>query len=218
MRTVFLAFICLVFSSFSIAQTSLSSFHEISATGSVQVTLKKGDKNQYTATGDTDKLKVEVDNGRLKVSRIDVQGGWNDRAIVTVWYKEIRSLNASAGAQVSHEGTLNAGDFELSTDTGANADVEIDAQSVEVVVGEGGVLRLAGACRVLDAKMTTGGVLKGRDLIAHTVYVSANTGSNASVHASDEIDASASLGASISYSGDPKIVKVKESLGGSVRK
>ena len=181
------------------------------------ITLKKGDKNQYTASGDTEKLKVQVEDGKLKVSRVDISDGWKNRAYVTVWYTDIRSLSASAGAQVAHEGTLNAGDFELSFDTGANGELTLDAQSLDVNVGEGGVLRLEGAARVVEATSTTGGILKARDLIAHRVYVSANTGASATVHATEEIDANASLGGSVSYTGDPAIVKVKESLGGSVR-
>ena len=209
--------VCASVFTLGISQESLSSFSRISVTGSVMITLKKGDKNQYTASGDTEKLKVQVEDGKLKVSRVDISDGWKNRAYVTVWYTDIRSLSASAGAQVAHEGTLNAGDFELSFDTGANGELTLDAQSLDVNVGEGGVLRLDGAARVVEATSTTGGILKARDLIAHRVYVSANTGASATVHATEEIDANASLGGSVSYSGDPAIVKVKESLGGSVR-
>jgi hypothetical protein len=199
------------------AQESLQAFNRISVTGSVILTLKKGDNTQYEATGDTDKLKIKVDDGKLKISRVDVTDGWKSRAYVTVWYTDIRSLYASAGAQISHEGTLNVGDFDLSTDTGASGDLVIDAQSLEVNVGEGGVLRLEGSTRVLEARASTGAILKARDLIAHRAYVSSNTGASATVYAKEEIDANATLGGAISYGGNPEIVRVKESLGGSVK-
>ncbi len=208
---------CAAFFTVSFAQESLSSFNRVVVTGSVMLTLKKGDQNQYSTSGDTDKVKVNVEDGKLKITRLDIKDGWNNRAYVTVWYTAIRSLSGSAGAQVAHEGTLNAGDFELSLDTGANGELAFDTQSLDVHVGEGGVLRLEGAARVLEVNATTGGILKARDLVAHRVYVSANTGASATVHATEEIDANASLGGSVSYSGDPEVVKVKESLGGSVR-
>jgi len=209
--------LALVLATISYAQESLSSFNRVSVTGSVILTLKKGDKTQYTATGDTDKLKVVVNDGKLKITRIEITDGWRNSAYVTVWYTDIRSLNASAGAQINHEGTLNAGDFELNTDTGANGDISIDAQSLEVNVGEGAILRLDGTTRVLEANVSTGGILKARDLIAHRAYVSANTGASASVHAIEEIDAKATLGGSITYEGDPGIIHVKETTGGSVK-
>jgi hypothetical protein len=199
------------------AQESLSSFNRVIVNGSIILTLKKGDKQQYTTSGDTEKLKIKVDDGKLKITRLNITDGWKDKVYVTVWYTDLRSVYASAGAQISHEGTLNAGNFELSMDTGANGELTIDAQSLDVNVGEGGVLRLDGSARVVEASATTGGILKARELIAHRVYVKSNTGASATVHATEEIDASASLGGSVSYTGDPEIVKVKESLGGSVR-
>lgn len=198
-----------------IAQESLSSFNKVSVTGSVILTLKKGDKTQYTTSGQTDNLKVRVEDGKLRVSRVDIKD-ISGRAYVTVWYTDIRSLSASAGAEIQHEGTLDAGDFELTTDTGAHGSITIKAESIDVTVGEGGVLRLDGTTHVLEATVTTGSTLKAHDLVAQHVYVTANTGGSASVNATDEIDANASLGGSINYTGSPGTVKVKESLGGSV--
>ena len=217
MKTALALCLSALMSTLSLAQESLNAFHRISVSGSVSVTLVKGDEPAYVATGNTDKLKVEVDNGKLRVSNIDVVDGWNKRAIVTVWYTEINTLYASAGADVKHEGTMNVSTLDLSADTGAKGDLTIDAQSMEVNVGEGSVLKLDGATKVLEAKVSTGGVLKSMDLIAHRVYVSANTGASATVHATEEIEASATLGANVSYSGDPSKVKVTENLGGSVK-
>lgn len=201
----------------ALSQETLSSFDRVVITGSVIVTLKKGESNAYTVTGDTDNLKVDVSAGKLKISRINIRDGWKSRSYVTVWYTDIRSLHASAGAQFKHEGTLNAGNFEVSADTGAHGELTIDAQSVDVRVGEGGIMRLSGSVRALEAAATTGGILKARELVAHRAYVSSNTGATVSVQATEEIDATASLGGSVSYSGDPSIVKIRETLGGSVR-
>jgi hypothetical protein len=158
-----------------------------------------------------------VDDGKLKVTRLDIKDGWKNPTYVTVWYTDLRDLSAGAGAEVSHEGTLNAGDFAVSFSSGAHGDLAIDAQSLDVKVGEGAILRLEGSVRVVEADASTGGILKARDLIAHRAYVNSNTGASLTIHATEEIEASASLGGSVSYSGDPEIVKVKESLGGSVR-
>ncbi|MDX1406725.1 MAG: head GIN domain-containing protein [Saprospiraceae bacterium] len=199
------------------AQTSLNDFQKISVSGNVKLILKQGNSPSYTASGNTSELKVRVEQGKLKITNNKVFKDWDKPVVVEVTYTSIRALYASAGAQVQNEGTLNVGDFELSVDTGANGDLLIDAQSLDARVGEGGVLRLEGSGRVLEASSTTGGVLKARDFIAHTVYVKANTGAMASVHASESIEANASMGGSITYSGNPQNVKSKESLGGSIR-
>ena len=84
-------------------------------------------------------------------------------------------------------------------------------------MGEGAVLKLHGTSRVLDAAATTGAVLKAMDFKAQTVYVRANTGGQASVHAIEKIEAKASMGGMISYFGDPEYVKSSETMGGNIR-
>ena len=201
----------------AMAQTSLNTFEKINVSGSVHLTLVKGSDLSYETSGDTDGLKVKVEQGAVHISRKKAFSGWDKPTNVTLTYNTLRVINASAGAKVEYDGTINAGDFEVDFDTGASGDLTIDAQSLEASVGEGGVLRLAGSARAFEATTTTGGVLKAREFIAHNVYVKANTGATASVHATDSIEASASLGGSVSYTGDPPKVNVKESLGGSVR-
>ncbi|MDX1476388.1 MAG: head GIN domain-containing protein [Saprospiraceae bacterium] len=216
MRFIFAIALCIATTA-ATAQTSLDAFQKISVSGNVKLTLKHGSNTSYTATGNTSELKVRVEQGKLKITNNKVFKDWDKPAVVEVTYTALRALYASAGAQVNTDGTLNAGDFDLSIDTGANGDLLIDAQSLDARVGEGGVLRLEGSGRVLEASSTTGGVLKARDFVAQTVYVKANTGALASVHASESIEASASTGGSITYSGNPQSVKSKESLGGSIR-
>lgn len=217
MKTLFIAALCVAFSTIGFAQESLFSFNQISVTGSIKLTLKKADKPEYSTSGDTDNLKIRVEDGKLKITRLDIADGWKNPTYVTVWYTDLRELSAGAGAEFSHEGTLNAGDLALTVSAGAHGDLIIDAQSLDVKVGEGGVLRLEGVVRVVEASASTGAVLKARDLIAHRVFITTDTGAAATVHATEEINANATLGGSVTYSGDPEIVKVKESLGGSVR-
>ncbi len=103
------------------AQQSLQSFERVIVTGSVHLTLKKGEENAYTASGDTVGLKVDVQGSRLQISRTNIlSDSGKGRANVTVWYRDVRSISASAGARVGHDGTLNAGDFDLNVDTGAS--------------------------------------------------------------------------------------------------
>ena len=49
-------------------QTSLDAFEHVSVFGNIHLKLVKGDKNEYTATGHTEELKVRVVEGKLKIS------------------------------------------------------------------------------------------------------------------------------------------------------
>jgi len=199
------------------AQTELESFEHIKTFGNVRVVLTQGDSYSYTASENLGELKISVKEGTLKISHKQNKRMWSERTVVEVTYKELRSLYASAGSEVVHDAIMEVGDFDLDFDSGAFARLKVDAQSIEVNVGEGAVLKLHGTSRVLEAAATTGGVLKAMDFKAQTVYVRANTGGQASVHATEKIEARASMGGMISYDGDPDYVRSSESMGGTVR-
>ncbi len=199
------------------AQTQLESFERLKTFGNVSVVLTQGDSYSYTADENLGDLKISVKDGTLKISHKQNQKMWSQRTVIEVTYKELRSIYASAGSEVVHEATMEVGDFDLDFDSGAFARLTIDAQSLEVNVGEGAVLKLHGTSRVLEAAATTGAVLKASDFKAQTVYVRANTGGQASVHAVEKIEAKASMGGMISYFGDPEYVRSSETLGGAIR-
>ena len=95
--------------------------------------------------------------------------------------------------------------------------LELEVDEVEAVTGEGGVMRLEGKARFLQAKGSTGSVLKAMSLVCENVDANSNTEASLSVHAVKRIDASATLGGNISYDGDPEVVRISENLGGNVR-
>jgi len=199
------------------AQTQLEPFEHIKTFGNISVVLTQGDSYSYTATENLGDLKISVKEGKLKISHKQNEKMWSKRTVVEVTYKELQSIYASAGSEVVHEATMEVGDMDLDFDAGAFARLTIDAQSVQANVGEGAVLKLHGSSRVLEAVATTGAVLKAMDFKAQTVYVRANTGGQASVHALEKIDAKASMGGMISYFGEPEYVKSYESMGGTVK-
>lgn len=201
----------------ALAQIKVEPFEHIKTFGNVRVVLTQGDSYSYTATENISDLKISVKEGKLKISHKQNEKMWSERTIVEVTYKELRSIYASAGSEVVHEATMEVSNLDLDFDSGAFARLTIDAQSVEANVGEGAVLRLNGTSRVFEAAATTGGVLKAMDFKAQTVYIRANTGAQATVHAVEKIEAKASLGGMISYFGDPEYVMSSETMGGSIR-
>lgn len=214
-NTLILIFAMLASAAFS--QTEIADFEHIKTFGNVRVVLTQGDSYAYSADENLSDLKISVKEGTLKISHKQNQRMWSERTVVEVTYKVLRSIYASAGSEVVHEATMELDALDLDFDSGAFARLTIDAQSLEVNVGEGAVLKLHGTSRVLDAVATTGGVLKAMDFKAQTVYIRANTGGQASVHAVEKIEAKASMGGMISYFGDPEYVKSKETMGGNIR-
>lgn len=198
------------------AQGDVEPFHRLSVFGNIELILIQGDKHHVDFSGNEEDLKVKIDEGKLKISHKHNEKMWSNPTTVTVTYTKLTTLDISAGAHCEHKGTMSAGDIVISTDAGAEARLEIEASGIEVIVGEGGVLTLKGKARVLEAKATTGGTFRANDLEAEAVYVRANTGGNAIVHASEHVEATAMMGGVITVLGDPNVARINESLGGTV--
>jgi hypothetical protein len=191
-------------------------FHKISVFGNIELVLKQGDTHFVDVQEHLEDLKIKVDEGKLKISHKHNEKMWSNPTIVTVTYNKLTNLDISAGAHAEHVGVMKVGDISISTDAGASARFEIEASGIDCIVGEGGVLTLKGKTRVLEAKATTGAVLKASDLEAEAAYVRANTGGDIIVHALEHIEATAMMGGVITVIGDPGVVRINESLGGTV--
>ena len=215
MRTI-LIFAAALLCTLTYGQTTLEPFEKLSVFGNIELVLIKGDKHSYTARENREDLKIRVVEGKLKIGHRHNQRTWSDKTVVEVTFVELRSLDASAGATIEYEDQIEVSDMFVSADAGAVVYLDLNAETIEAFTGEGGTMTLKGRCRVLEAKATTGSMLKADNLEAQSVYARANTGGKLRVHAVERIEASATLGGSVTYHGDPDIVRISESTGGSV--
>ncbi|MEM1122566.1 MAG: DUF2807 domain-containing protein, partial [Bacteroidota bacterium] len=101
--------------------------------------------------------------------------------------------------------------------SGGSGEIDVDQNSLEVSVSEGGNLKLRGKTNWQEIKVATGGTLSAYKLTASNSIVKANTGGSAKIMTTESIDARANTGGSITYKGDPKKVQEKDSLSGSVK-
>ena len=212
----FLVTFCLAIASSISSQTSLEPFDRVNAFGNVRVILTKGESPSFNATKKSDDLNIRIKEGTLKISHKHNDRMWSNPLIVEVTYTVLDEVNASAGANVEHDGVFEYGDIELSADAGAKVRFDMDASSVRAFVGEGGVITLDGICKHLEVKGSTGAIFEGRDLKAESVTARSNTGAELLVYAVESVDATAMMGGHVMISGDPPRVQINESLGGTV--
>jgi len=89
---------------------------------------------------------------------------------------------------------------------------KVDLRSVT-----GGIVTLSGTANELEATLGTGGILDAKNLRASAVEVSINAGGEASVFASEMVDAAVKAGGDIVIYGNPKKVNKETTLGGTIR-
>lgn len=121
---------------------------------------------------------------------------------LSVYYKNLRQISASAGVKVYNKGILD-GIKELKASSGADIDLKIISDSLSLIVNRGGFIRMVGNAPVLNAKTGFGGVLRLAEFkIAKGCFVM--NGGDAEVDVKEKICAKIRYGASLKYVAMPK--------------
>jgi hypothetical protein len=179
---------------------NLSGFRSVAARDGVDVYVTQGEGFRVDVSGrDAERVRTEVRDHTLQISRRNLNWfGFNRdlSATVRVTMPVVEDLSAARGASLRAT-DLRAGDLDLSAAMGA--DIEV-----------------SGTCRALSASAAMGASLDASALVCSDADASAAMGADVNVNATNAFEASASMGASISNSGNATHQDISSSMGGSV--
>ncbi len=219
--------IALFFLSFSMLLTSqtrdVGNFDAVSSSTSVTVTLVKASSPsvEYTMKkGSASDLITEVKNGTLYVKTKSNKGNWGNstKADVTVYYTNLEEIRASAGCTVKSDNTIKSNTMEIEVSSGSTAKLDVEANKVEVDVSSGATLKLKGKASRGSFEATSGSTLNAKRFVTDDAVAEASSGASLSIHVDKSLDASASSGASISYSGNVKNKNIDAGWSGSIKR
>lgn len=166
-----------------------------------------------------DILDIEHRNDELRISLINRIYDASVYVRAEIHYKELDYLRAFAGAEVRSDAPLRGGDnVEFRSAAGAEVYLELEADKLFVAVSEGGSIALTGTADDLEVNAQTGGIFDGVNLTSSTAYVRAALGGEATVYATQRLEARTNTGGEVSYRGDPEKLYTKTFLGGNVRR
>lgn len=199
-------------------------FDELVLSGKIDVYLEPAAEGEEESVhiddtyDDDDAVNIVIRGRQLKISQLD---GWtrrnNRRVRVLVKYGSLRSIRALAGAEVEGAETLVADYLDLKCGSGAKLRLDLRVQNLEGNASEGGDLRLSGQCKRQEVSANTGGIYDAAELTALETEVKANTGGRAVVVATERLDANASTGGEVRYSGNPTEKYTRSNLSGDIR-
>lgn len=201
---------------------SLSSFDEVSAAEAINVYLKQGSKEEAVVeikrgNAELEDVLTDVTGDRLRIHM--AQGRWRDLQVdVYVTYKELNAISASSAADVIGESVIKADELELDASSAGDIEVEVDVNSLEVDISSSGSVDVEGRTSYLEVDVSSAGSFRGLGLDAEDADLEASSAGSIKAKASRKIDASASSGGSIRYSGNPDKEYIRSNSGGSVRK
>ncbi len=178
---------------------------------SVEYVVVEADENLHTT------IKTELDGETLEI-RSDKQIHWARSRKVTVHFSKLTELRSTSGSSLSSLGIIHSKSLEIAASSGARQHLEVDAEHFSGRSSSGAQVELKGKTVYAELKASSGAHLKGKDLEAVTCTANVSSGAHIWTWVKNDLDASASSGGHIYYTGDPEKININTSSGGAVKK
>jgi hypothetical protein len=160
---------------------------------------------------------TKIENGILKIYAEDnIRKSESKKIMVNI--TTLNSLSATSGSDVFSTNTIKAETIKLITTSGADIEINLDAQHAILASTSGSDIKVKGATNTLSASATSGSDIDAEDLISQICTASVTSGADISVYVKEKITASATSGGDIKYYGNPKNTSISDAVSGSVRK
>lgn len=197
----------------------LGDFNTIKTYRGLKVELIKTDNPKIVINGSKSQyVKVKNIDGVLKISLDILETFSSDEVEIIVYFSnDLQHLSANEGSVIFSNKKIKIEKTYLKATEAAEIELEIKCDNLEVKALTGGIVKLEGYAKNQNILANTGGFYKGSELKTEYTKVSAYTGGDATIYATDLVDANASVGGIIKIKGDPEKINKKESLGGYIR-
>ncbi len=211
--------ILLLATAISFSQTSkvLGDFDEVNVFDRINVTLIPSSENRIEVNGDrNNEVEIINKNGDLKI-RMAFKKLLNGETIdVKLYFKNLEAIDASEGSIVICNEILKQTAIGITAKEGAEINLKLDVLKAKVKSVTGAKIALSGQANNQEIAIGTGGILNANDLITTQTTVTITTGGEATVNATDLVDAKVRAGGSIIIYGKPKQIYQKTVLGGTI--
>lgn len=209
----------------AVTRTVSGSYTGISVSSGIQLYLTQGNEESIAVSASDqkhlDRLITEVVNGTLKIYYDNKGITWksgNKKLKAYVSFKTLERLNASAGSEVTVNGSINAENLDLDISSGSEFNGMINAKLLSADVSSGAGVKITGKADKLKIDVSSGAEFKGYDFAVDFCEAIASSGASLHVTINKELNAKASSGADIRYKGTALTREIKSSGGGAVKK
>jgi hypothetical protein len=197
---------------------ALSGFASIHASEGISLDVTQGPDFAVTVEGrETNKIETSVRNGALNISR----RGWfsfgrQEDAHVRVTLPRLAALTAASGVQANVH-AFEAQNLNIDVSQGAVLEApHIRVGALTLAASQGAQITIGGACSSVTARASMGAVVDAGKLECASATANASMGATMEIHASDTVNASASMGGMIDVSGRPAHREASSGMGGQI--
>lgn len=216
-KIIVVIFVLVTQLNYSQTTIKLDDFDEIKVFDQLNVTLVPSTENKVEITGKNESSFETVNkNGVLKLRMKLAKILSGDGTKVTLYFKNIKSIDANEGSIVSCAAVFKQTTIDLSSQEAAKIEVDLDVDNASIKISSGGIVSLTGKAVTQKTIINSGGLFYAKDLVTSQTSVSVSAGGSADVNATTLVNAKVNAGGSISIYGKPKEIKQETFAGGTI--
>ena len=218
-KSIIIVFTLFFYSTYAQTVTmNLGDFDTVKIFDKISAQLIPSDENRMEIKGNrASEVEILNSNGDLKIRMPFPKLMKGDEIEVTLFYKQLKAIEASEGSFVRAETPMQSIGFSLNVKEGANIIVELDVKYTNIKLSTGGILSVKGTTENQDIVMTSGSILKAKDFYSKQTTITVNAGGEADVFATEYVNAKVRAGGSIYIYGSPKQIDENTVVGGTIK-
>ncbi len=196
---------------------NVGDFNQISSFDKISVFLVSANENKIILKGEgSSDVELINNNGELKIRMPLNKLLKGDNVIATVYYKNIDEVEASEGSKISSDEILKGTNFDINAKQGSEVKLNLEVDRVSIKASAGSKIYLNGKTKTQDVLINSGAILEAENFISNQTIITANAGGEATIFATDFVDAKIRAGGNIDIYGKPKQIKQKVIAGGTI--
>ncbi|RKR81642.1 putative autotransporter adhesin-like protein [Mucilaginibacter gracilis] len=204
----------------------LTGFNAIQLSGSYDVYITQGateSVNVEAPANVIDKIITEVQGGVLKIYSRNENGwgnwfGSNKKMAIYINAKDINSIGVSGSGDVFFKDGITTNSLKIRISGSGDVLGKVHVKNFEAGVSGSGDLKVSGRADYSNITVSGSGDVSAHDLATGTSIVHVSGSGDATVYASEKIDASVSGSGDIRYAGSPKQVSTSTHGSGDIHR
>jgi hypothetical protein len=220
----------LLFSSSVFAQytknIAVNNFSKVSVSSGIDLYLSQGTTEAAKVVGDkelVEKIVLQKEGNHLTI-RFKENTSWSglfrNRQGIKVYltFKNLDELSSSGGSDVYTQNTIKTNRLTLASSGGSDVDMNIVCKDISIKASGGSDVDLKGSATNMNLDISGGSDVDAEAFSVDYAKVHASGGSDADIRVNKALEADASGGSDVTFSGDASYKKTSSSKSGSVKR
>jgi hypothetical protein len=220
MKNTFLTFVTCSIISIGTAQTEkkVGDFTKVTSFDKIDVTLIKSKENKVILNGSgSEEVEIVNKKGELKIRMPLTKLLSGDNISATVYFTNIDAVETNEGSRIACESVLKTTSFSIIAKEGSSINLKLDVSKLNAKITNGSTVTLSGTAKNQDILINSGGIFEAEKLTTQQTTISVNAGGDASIFATELVDAKVRAGGDILIYGKPSNINQKTIAGGSIK-